>query len=270
MPQLTDFHYKITGPENGTHWVFLHGLMGFLNNWQKVIAGLGPEQSCLTYDQRGHGRSWKPQTGYHPEDYSSDLKMILQSLGWQKITLVGHSMGGRNALNFAARFPEVVERLILEDISPEGRADQLTYFKNLLGVVPVPFPDRESARAFFRDEFAQVAKTRDNPAVIGAFLNANLEEQPDGIMDFRFSQKAIFESVGAGLERSRWDEVAVLRCPTLLIRGENSQELSQETFERMQGANPLIQGVIIPRAGHWVHSDQPQMYLQAIRQFAGL
>ncbi|MBX2987691.1 MAG: alpha/beta hydrolase [Bdellovibrionaceae bacterium] len=271
MPSaLRDFHHQLSGPENGPRWVFLHGLMGFRNNWGKIIAGLDRTERCLAYDQRGHGRSMKPDSGYAPEDYANDLHDILNELRWDKVTLVGHSMGGRNALNFCVRFPERVERFVLEDIGPEGRPGNLEYYQELLGLVPTPFPNRAAARAFFSGEFLERARTRDNPKMLAEYFYANMEEKPDNTVSWRFSPQAVLESVREGQDRDRWDEWKALRVPTLLIRGEKSRELSAETYEKMLSLQPMIHGVVIPQAGHWVHADQPEAFLHALRGFAGL
>lgn len=269
MSTLERFHHRFYGPEDGRRWVFLHGLMGFLNNWRKIVAGLESTERCLVYDQRGHGRSFKPDRGFAPEDYADDLKAILDELGWRKVILVGHSMGGRNGLNFGHRFPERVEKFVLEDIGPDARPGNSEYYVKMLGAVPVPFADRAAARAFFRDEFPKRIQTRDRVQMIAEFLNANLEDRPDGTVDWRFSPHAILESARAG-EDDRWSEVRGLKVPTLLVRGDGSRELSAETYERMLGSNPMIQGVTISPAGHWVHADQPERFLEEIRRFTGL
>ncbi len=79
----------------------------------------------------------------------------------------------------------------------------------------------------------------------------------------------MIESVKAGRNRDRWDEVESLSMPTLLVRGENSQELSRENYHKMLDLNEVLRGVEIPQAGHWVHSDQPQAFLDAIKSFVG-
>ncbi|MGZ3796576.1 MAG: alpha/beta fold hydrolase, partial [Pseudobdellovibrionaceae bacterium] len=76
MFYLDSFNYQVTGPENGRRWVFVHGLMGYSANWRKIISGLEATERILSFDQRGHGRSWKPSEGYAPEDYSEDILKI--------------------------------------------------------------------------------------------------------------------------------------------------------------------------------------------------
>lgn len=263
---LAQFNHLLRGPENSRKWVFLHGLMGFANNWQKVIYYLEDTERCLSYDQRGHGRSIKPATGYSSEDYAADLKKILDELNWQKIILVGHSMGGRNALTFTATYPERVEKFILEDIGPQGDPDNYKYYEYLLNLVPTPFKSRAAAKDFFQNTFKKTAQTRDNVDMIAAYFYTNLHEIEGGHLDWRFDRNAVIESAKEA-SRNRWPEVKALKVPTLLIRGENSRELSKETYERMLAENPLIQGVEIAKAGHWVHADQPLLFVEALKNF---
>lgn len=269
MSYLNNFYHHLYGPEDGRRWVFIHGLMGYGANWRKIIAGLEGSERCLTYDQRGHGRSFHPSQGYGPEDYADDLKKIVDELGWDQFVLVGHSMGGRNVINFASRFPERVSHLIVEDIGAEAKPQAHEYYEDLLDMIPAPFVSREQAKHYFAHDFPQNAKTRENVQVMANYFYSNLVEQPDGTIDWRFSKDGVIASVKEGRSDERWHEVQGLKMPTLLVRGERSQELSRESYQKMLGSNPLIKGVEIPEAGHWVHSDQPQAFLHEIKQFVG-
>ncbi|MBC7370012.1 MAG: alpha/beta hydrolase, partial [Bdellovibrionaceae bacterium] len=125
------------------------------------------------------------------------------------------------------------------------------------------------ARKFFNGEFQKVATARDRLEVLSQFFYANIEEKPDGTADWRFSKKGILETVTQGRSEDRWNEVQSLKMPTLWVRGANSKELSPENYQKILGSNPLISGVEIPDAGHWVHSDQPTLFIAALKNFAG-
>lgn len=269
MAYLDNFYHQFYGPEEGRKWVFVHGLMGYGQNWRRIVTALEGTERCLVFDQRGHGRSFKPESGYAPEDYASDLAQILNELGWEKIVLVGHSMGGRNVLNFASRFPEKLSQLVIVDIGPEANPRAHEYYEYLLNLVPVPFASREAAKAYFFEDFVKNAKTRENVQVMANYFYSNMEEKPNGTVDWRFLKTAILDSVRLGRNGDRWAEVKGLKVPTLLIRGENSKELSRENYEKMLALNPMMKGVEIPAAGHWVHSDQPQAFIEALKMFVG-
>ncbi len=268
MSVLENIHYLISGNPDGRRWVFVHGLMGFLNNWQRITSSMAETECCLSYDQRGHGKSFKPESGYAPEDYAQDLKELTDALGWDRFILVGHSMGGRNVLVFASLFPEKVEKLIIEDIGPNTSLAAHTYYSNLLNSVPTPFATREAARDFFKNEFPSKVKTTEPPNVLASFLYANLIEK-DGTWDWRFLKKGILESVQAGHKEDRWHLVESLRVPTLWLRGGISKELKSETFQKILTLNPMIQGVEIEGSGHWIHSEKPLEFSQAVKNFAG-
>lgn len=268
MSILDDINYIMTGPQNGRRWVFVHGLMGFLNNWQKITNDLSETECCLRYDQRGHGKSFKPETGYSPEDYAQDLKDLTDALGWDRFILVGHSMGGRNVVAFASMFPEKVEKLIVEDIGPESNSSSSDYYQKLLDAVPTPFETREAAVSFFKNEFASKVATREPHSVLGGFLYANLEDK-GGSWDWKFSKTGILETVRVGRLMDRWNQIESLKMPTLWIRGGNSRELRPEIYQKILESNPMIQGVEIAGAGHWIHSEKPLEFSQAIKNFAG-
>ena len=259
MNFLNQFHYQIYGDSSSPKLVFLHGLMGFGANWRKIVSGLEDNYNILTLDQRGHGRSMKPEAGYAPENYADDLNEILNELGWERIHLVGHSMGGRNALNFASRFPRRVISLVIEDISPESKLSDVEKYEKLLGRVPTPFKSKKEAKEFLMNDFGD--------AVLGNYFYSNLVENDEGLVDWRFSKSGILESVKRGRQVDRWEEWRGLKMPTLLVRGENSNDLPQETYERMLAENSNVKGVIIEGAGHWVHFDKPEEFTNIIRQF---
>lgn len=269
MSYVNNFNHTFYGPENGRKWIFVHGLMGYGQNWRKVIQGLEETERCFTFDQRGHGKSFKPTSGYGPEDYADDLKKIVDEIGWDNFILVGHSMGGRNVLNFASRYPEYVAKLVIEDIGPDKKENAHVYYENLLRMVPTPFATRADAKKYFFEEFVNTAKTREPATVMANYFYANMTEQPDGTVGWRFSREGIIESVTTAHFNDRWDEIKMLAMPTLVVRGERSKDLPKETFDKMISANPLIEGVEIPGAGHWVHADQPEAFINAIKKFAG-
>ena len=118
---IEQFHHQISGNPSGNKLVFLHGLMGSMTNWRRITPAFENDYQILTYDQRGHGRSFHPQHGYKPTDFAGDLKAILDELGWYNIHLVGHSMGGRNALEFAYLFPRRADKLVISRRRAKGR-----------------------------------------------------------------------------------------------------------------------------------------------------
>jgi pimeloyl-ACP methyl ester carboxylesterase len=251
--------------------------MGYGSNWRKIVSGLDPQTNqILIFDQRGHGRSWKPETGYSSDDYAEDLRLILEELGWDKILLVGHSMGGRNALAFASHYPELLEKLIIEDIGPDSNVGAIDYYKKMLEAVPTPFQNKLQAKEFFMNDWpkkcAELGIAHENILTLGQYLYSNMEDITEGssagLVDWRFSKAGIIASVTQGRAKDIWNDLRRLNMPTLIVRGERSKELSRQVFEQMIACNPRVQGVEIANAGHWVHADQSQDFLRVIQAFA--
>lgn len=269
MSVLERIHHQLYGPDTGFkgRLVFVHGLMGAGQNWRKIIHFFEKEYQCLAYDQRGHGRSFKPANGYAPADYAADLNELTSVLGWSEFILVGHSMGGRTAFHFASSFPAKVRKLVIEDIGPEQQDGAEKYYEQLLSIVPDVFASREEAKKFFNTEFLHKARTREKVEVIAQFLYTNIVDLEDGRATFRFHKQNIIDTVRLGRSGHLWDEIVRLTMPTLWVRGEHSQELSQQNFERILSLNERIQGSVIPGAGHWIHVEQPAKFCAELKGF---
>lgn len=261
------FNFQISGSDLAPKLVFLHGLMGSWVNWKRVISSLQDRFQIFAFDQRGHGRSFHPEQGYSPEDYAQDLFRLTEELGWTQFALVGHSMGGRNAICFTSRFPHRVSKLVVEDIGPEARPQAEASYRELLAQIPTPFASKRAAKEFFLNEFPRIRWGREPAANLGAFLLMNIEEKPDARADWRFFKPGILESVRLGRGHEHWWEWESVNCPSLLIRGAESEELSRECFQEMLRRNPKSQGVEIDNAGHWVHSEQPQEFIRILSDF---
>lgn len=178
MKYLENFNYLLLGqPTEKAPLVFLHGLMGYALNWKRIADAFKGTRQVLIYDQRGHGKSFQPEEGYAPEDYANDLMLILEELNWKIIDLIGHSMGGRNALNFASRFGYYVRKLVIEDIGPvveEGSAERI---KRLIELVPVPFVSKLEAKNFFMNQFPRLVPDNHQAKTLGQYFYSNLVEK---------------------------------------------------------------------------------------------
>ncbi|MES2856626.1 MAG: alpha/beta hydrolase [Bdellovibrionota bacterium] len=268
MSSLDKFHYQLTGnAESGKKLVFLHGVMGFAANWRRIVKAFEADYQVLAYDQRGHGRSFQPAIGYAPENYAGDLLEIIDELGWQKIDLVGHSMGGRAAYYFASHYPDRVTRLVIEDIGPAMYEKGADFVGRLIDSVPVPFATKRDAREWFDTEFQKIYSNHPKREQLAEYLYANLIENEQKEAVWRFYEPGVKESIAQGRAKERWEDIADLKIPTLVIRGENSTDLPKEVFQKMLETNPLIEGIEIAGAGHWVHSDKPEQFIEALRTF---
>lgn len=264
---LDNFHYSVLGTHSDQRVVFLHGLMAFSANWRKIANRIENDYQCLIYDQRGHGRSFKPEAGYSLDDFAEDLNKITDELGWKQFHLVGHSMGANVAMVFSHQYPEKVKTLTIEDMGASVLAESYKYYEKMLNLVPTPFGSREAVKAFFENEFLMKFTVSEDPKVLISFLQANIEEKESGQFDWRFSKKAIIEIAKKSREKDRWLELSSFKMPVLLIRGEKSHVLNSEEFHKMEQINPQIQGLEIKQAGHWIHYEKYEEFTQILLKF---
>lgn len=267
MAFLEQIHHIVQGPEEGPRLVFLHGLLGSAANWRSIVGAFEGQFRILTFDQRGHGKSFQPEQGYTPEDFAEDLRKILDELGWQKVHLVGHSMGGRNAIRFASQYPDRVARLVIEDIGPEPNPQAALKTQSMIEMVPTPFESKKLARDYFKNEFAKNLGGGAQAEVLAQYFYTNIKVLANGQADWRFLKSGVLAALNQGHGQDRWQEWNSLTVPTLVVRGEKSAELTAEVFNKMVAAGAHIEGVEVAQAGHWVHFDQVQEFIRVLQKF---
>jgi pimeloyl-ACP methyl ester carboxylesterase len=242
--------------------------MGFGLNFRKIASLLECRDESLLFDQRGHGKSWQPSSGYAPSDYAEDLHAIVSELGWKHFVLVGHSMGGRNAMYYAWRYPERLVGLVIEDIGPDSKPEAVAYYLDMLELIPTPFSSKIAAKEYLTGDFLLTPYGRRGGATLGLYLYSNLTEKAPGVIDWRFSKEAIKQSIELGRGQDHWDIWREIKVPILVIRGVHSTDLSQTVFEEMLRTQARARGVVIPASGHWVHFDQAELFTRELLSWA--
>ncbi len=256
-------HYQIIGEDSSPKLIFLHGILGQGRNWQSIAKNFSKNFQCLLIDQRGHGKSFHPSKGFELKDYSNDISDLLEKLGWEEpVNLLGHSMGGRVAVHFASQHPEKVKKLVVVDIGPTSDWSSMQSIIDKLNFVPVPFASREDARSFFENEFLDRYKSK----MLMEFFDSNITER-NGEYDWVFYKPGIIQTLENSRSRDHWGEFKNLKMPTLLIRGELSDDLKREDFQKVIDNNELIEGVEVKGAGHWVHAEKPREVIEVLRKF---
>ncbi len=220
----------------------------------------------INLDQRGHGDSeWDPDGDYTRESFVADVEAVRQSLGFEQVILMGHSMGGLNAVEYTFQHPERVSALILVDVGPEAAKE---------GVDNIMRFTRGPDELDF-DEFVQNAmrfNTRRTEENIRERMRHRLRPLENGKWTWKFD-KRFREGEGAvrsGSEISSdelWRRFRELAPPVLLVRGGQSDILSQEVAERVVAEVASARLVVVPEAGHSVPGDNPDGFTAAITEF---
>lgn len=239
--------------------LLLHGIGNYGRYWDFVAAEVARRLRLVAPDARGHGDSGKPPTGYADGDYVADALAVADAAGLERFVLCGHSLGGRHAVELAARHPErVVGLLVLDagpDVLPEGRGRA----RRLTAERQETFADEAEALVYLRRTSPGYAD-----AVYENRVRFALRRRDDGRLAWRSSKDALLATMAS---RPRGDEawrlVGDVRCPTILIRGTRSYALGADTARRMV-AQMRDARLVEVDAGHNVALDQPRVTADAL------
>ena len=247
-------------PGDGPDTLLLHGIGHAGRQWDFFARGVDRRLRLIAPDARGHGDSAKPATGYAPSDFVADVVAILDALSLDRVSVVGHSMGGAHALAFALEHPERVTRLVVIDTGPSLEPEGRERTSRLTTTRPPRFADAAEAERYIR-----ATSPGYSDEVYAHRVRWLLRETPDGLV-WR-SDLAALEQI---LSRSRgdlWDRIEEIAVPTLLVRGTRSEYLGAATARQMVERMPDARLVELD-AGHNVHLDRPAELADAVVAFA--
>ncbi len=248
-------HFQSFG--EGYPLIILHGLFGALDNWYTIGKKLSDTYNVYAVDQRNHGRS--PHHDSHTyNDLANDLYLFMHEQNIDTAHILGHSMGGTTAMQFAAHRPEMINKLIVVDMAPrdyEPRHDSL--FKAFEAVDPWQFSRRNEI-----DEALE--RYVPDPAV-RQYLLKNITRDDDHRFRWKFNVKAIKENYQAIVSGPEID--GTISAPTLFIKGERSSYITDDDVKMIKEIFQKVEIETIPDAGHWIHSDAPDRLLEIVKEF---
>lgn len=254
-------HTTVLG-DSGAPVVFCHGLFGQGRNWTQVGKRTAARGRRVTLvDLPNHGRS--PWTSEIDLVADADRVAALLSEG-PPAALVGHSMGGKVAMLTALRHPELIERLCVVDIAPVAyrRVGEFAGFIEAMLGIDLDGVDRRD------DADALLAPAVPDPSV-RAFLLQNLRRDGD-----RWRWQVNLELLEEGLDEiGGWPELADVEPydgPVLWLAGAESGYVRDEHAAQMERLFPRVRRVTVKNAGHWVHSEQPEVFFEVLSRFLGL
>jgi pimeloyl-ACP methyl ester carboxylesterase len=254
------FHYLDWGTAGERPMLLLHGGAQTAHSWDEVAPGLASDHHVLALDQRGHGDSaWAPDGAYRRDDFVADIRAFLDHRDWRAATLVALSLGGLNALAFAACHPERVNGLVVVDVAPTIAPAGGQAIRAQLAVHDFASFDEAVGRAHAFNPRRSLENIRTR-------LRHSLRQGSDGRWSYKFDPAIGSGGLEADFDRL-WEQVRSIRCPTLLVRGAQSAILTRETAARFTRELPGSAVVEVPGAGHSVMGDNPTGFVSAIRPF---
>lgn len=237
--------------------VILHGLFGTADNWNTLGKTYAEHFCTYLVDQRNHGQS------FHSDEWNyrvmvEDLKNLLDAEGIEKAHIMGHSMGGKTAMLFAITYPERVEKLIISDIAPRYYSPHHQQIIAALKAV-----DLSVVKS--RKEAEQALFNVIDDVGTGLFLLKNLYWKSEGELAWRFNLDAIvanINNVGEEIPTS-----ARYEGETMFVRGGKSGYIKERDEEDIHRIFTHAHIVTIEGAGHWVHAEKPQEYVDVTLEF---
>jgi len=248
-------HALEAGP--GPPLVLLHGLFGSARNWGAVQKALASDYRVVALDLRNHGASpHAPAMDYAAQ--AADIAETLAALGVERAVVLGHSMGGKAAMMLALTRPDLVERLIVADIAPRPYPPSLRAVVAALQALPLH-------PGLTRQEADQALRSAVPEAPIRSFLLQNLrfESAPPS---WRIGLAEIAAAMPE-IEAFAPPQAAPFEGPALAMAGALSPYIRPEDHAAFRALFPRIDFVSIARAGHWLHAENPEGFMAALRDF---
>jgi esterase len=267
------FHYLDWGNAALPPVLLLHGGSLTAHTWDMAALLLRDRYHLVALDQRGHGDTdWTPESQLDASNdvlMLEDTRLFIEHLGYDRLSLVGMSMGGMNAFRYAARYPSRLEALTIVDVAPETMRE---------GQIEMEAFRRETETLARFDDFLDraVRFMPHRPAAhLRYSLTHSLKQTPDGWtwkQDHRPRRQPAATAeeqaaIRAQQAEALWTDVRAISTPTLLMRGAQSKILSEAVAERTVAALQRGRLVVIPRATHNVHSDNPVDFAAALDVF---
>lgn len=256
------FHYLDWGKTDAPVIIALHGFTSLARTWDTVARALSDRYRFLALDQRGHGETeWADS--YTLNSALGDLEAFVSALDVKSFVLLGHSMGGWISYTYAPSHPAQVVRLIIVDMGPEIMPAFAQRLSSSLDAGDV----FESHEHVLRKMRAENSRASDEELFHRA--KHNVKQRQDGKWTWRYDRG--FRDGSRPIERlapaQQWQALARITCPTLLVRGAETDLLARETALRMVSTIPNCRYVEIPHAGHSVFMDNPTDFIAAVEKF---
>jgi esterase len=254
--ETMNLHFQEYG--SGQPLIILHGLLGTLDNWHTLSRTFASSLRVLTVDQRNHGRS--PHSDIFTYDaMSEDLLDLLDSLKIPTVYLLGHSMGGKTAMQFALHHPGRVAKLIVVDIAP--RAYPRLHDELLDALTSI-----DLATAVSRQQVDEELSKKIPHVAVRQFLMKNLGRNSAGSFVWKANLTAI---------RSSYDEIAreiksdlPFAGPTLFVKSDRDDYVLDSDLPMIKRLFPNARIVGVD-AGHWIHAEAPTVFAEIVMSFLG-
>jgi non-heme chloroperoxidase len=251
LPNGVRLHYAEQGPTAGPAVLLLHGYTDSSFSFSRVMPLMPPTMRVIAPDQRGHGKSDRPEQGYSMDDFATDALQLMDALQVPSATVVGHSMSSFVARRMAEKVPERVTRLVL--MGSAAKAGNAGMHELMTAVHGLSDP----VDAHFARGFQESTVLRPVPA---DFMN-------QAIQGSRAVPARVWKDALSGL--IAYAPVAAPTCPTLVLGGDGDSVFSKKEQEELAASIPGAKLEIVEGIGHALHWEDPERFVALLVKFVG-
>ncbi len=266
--------------EPGTPLIIVHGLYGSGDNWVTIARELSARFEVYVIDQRNHGQSPHSDTHNYPV-LRDDLKTFMDAEGIDQAVLIGHSMGAKTIMYFAASWPGRVISLVSVDMAPKAYHELALESRSAAkhGALIDAMLELDLSAMSKREEIDRALSVKIDSKRVRSFLLKNVQRTKAGVYFWRLNLAALRSNLPRimdGLLDEGNEGVGGLEAippggitgfPALFVAGEKSDYIRTEDYPLIRALFPGAQIVTIPNAGHWVHAEQPRLLLKNLNYF---
>ncbi len=247
-------NHKIFG--QGDPIIILHGLFGMLDNWQTIAKKLAENYMVILIDQRDHGKSAHTDE-FNYEVLAEDLRVFMEENWMHEAHIIGHSMGGKTAMQFAIHNPDMVEKLIIVDIGPKA-------YKAGHDIIFQALQDVKIDEVKSRGEVNDVIGKYIDDAGIRQFLMKNLQRRKEGGFRWKMNLELLYREYPNIIDAIQYD--GPVDVDTLFIYGEKSYYIVPDEIDSIKELFTHSKFAALD-AGHWIHAEKPQELLDVVNGF---
>jgi esterase len=253
---------------SGPPLIILHGLYGSSDNWGTIAKKLSDTFTVYLPDQRNHGQS--PHSDIH--DYDSmrnDLFELVNELSLKQFFLAGHSMGGKTAISFALKWPELLNGLLIADISPftyenNSHAAYSEHFSILSAILSV-----DLKKVTTRAEAEQLLMDKIPSDKIRSLIMKNIQRTSENSFTWKINASSLLknlENIMTGIKREIDFNHQITGFPVIFLRGGDSDYIPRADFGDILHVFPAAEIIDVPGAGHWIQADKPDEVVKYIKK----
>lgn len=245
---------------DGPLMLFFHGITSNSAVFTPLMARLSDRFTTIAVDQRGHGLSDKPETGYEANDYAEDIAALIRTLDRGPAILVGHSLGARNSVTAAAKYPDLVRSVVAIDFTPYIEVEALDALEARVNAGSQLFDSLGAVEAYLAGRYVNI------PADAIRIRAESGYQAVDGGLRPLASPTAMAQTA-RGLRADLVPAYRDVTKPVLIVRGEASKLVSAAALEKTSRLRPDLPVVVVPGADHYVNEVSPEITLRAITNF---